>query len=243
MTGELLPFGIDSQQPVEIQCGGFNVQLTIDQLGEGFNLSRYFTVVGFEYPFHVTLKDQRFLFSVDIEDAKGETVAKIVGNQWAVNNDPIIAYDRNYNSYAFEVIDSNQIPVIQVAFKPQNRVYIGGFFFSPNWTVLLLPNNTSVINPSLTDANSSLPRLFKYPSKDYLGEMVVKSTYEVPRVSSRVIILGVVFLALGITITVYGEYLREKPRRRRQERQRKASYLDEKRRQIKSSKTSEKRES
>jgi len=217
MKGELLPFTIDSQQPIEIQCGGFNVHMTLDQLGEGFNLSHYVTIVGFDYPFRIVLRNQRFLVFVDIMNAKGEKVAKIAENDWSVNNDPIIAYDRNYNSYSFEVIDSDLVPVIQVVFKPQNRMYLGGFFYSPNMSVLLLSNNTSIVNPSLADLNSSLPRIFEYPSKDHLGETVVKSTYEVPRASSRVITLGVVFVALGIPITIYGEYLREKPRRRRQE--------------------------
>lgn len=217
MTGELLPFGIDSQKPIEIQCGGFHLVMTLDQLTEGFNLSRYISLVGFDYPFHITLKDQRFLVSADLKNANGETVAKIADNQWSVNYNNVIAYDRNYNSYAFEVIDSDLVPAIQVVFKPQNKMYLGGFFYSPNWTVLLLPNNTSVINPSLTDLNESLPRIFKYPSKDHLGETVVKSTYEVPRASSRVITLGAVFVVLGIPVTIYGEYLREKPRRHRQE--------------------------
>jgi hypothetical protein len=214
MTGELLPFGIDSQKPIEIQCGGFHVGMTLDQLSEGFNLSYYVTLVGFDYPFHIALRNQRFLVSVDLKNANGETVAKIADNQWSVNNNNVIAYDRNYNSYAFEVIDSDLVPVIQVVFKPQNRMYLGGFFYSPNMTVLLLSNNTSILDPSLTDLNSSLPRIFKYPSKDHLGETVVKSTYEVPRSSSRVITLGVVFVVLGIPITIYGEHLREKPRRR-----------------------------
>lgn len=237
MTGELLPFGIDSQQPIEIQCGGFHVYMTLDQLSEGFNLSHYITLVGFDYPFHIALRNQKFLVSVDIVNAKGETVAKIAENDGSVNNDPIIAYDKNYNSYSFEVIDSDLVPVIQVVFKPLNRMYLGGFFYSPNMTVLLLSNNTSILNPSLTDLNSSLPRLFKYPSKDHLGETVVKGTYEVPRASLRIITLGMVFVALGIPITIYGEYLREKPRRRRQEHpraehQRRKSRLYENRKLI-----------
>lgn len=204
MIGELLPFGIDSQKPVEIQCGGVTVGITLDQLSEGFDLSRYVNLVGFDYPFHVALKDQRFLVSVDVKNANGETVAKIVDNQWSVNNNNVIAYDRNYNSYAFEAIDSDLVPVIQVVFKPQNRMYLGGFFYSPNWTVLLLPNNTSVINPSLTDLNESLPRIFKYPSEENLGKMVEPIPYQVSRASTQVFNLGVVLTAVGIPLSIYG---------------------------------------
>lgn len=203
MIGELLPFGIDSQQPVEIQCGGFHVIMNMSQLSNGFNLTQIINM-GFDYPFHITLKDQKFLVSVDIQDAKGDTVAKIVDNQWAVNNNPVIAYDKNYNSYAFEVIDSNQIPVIQVIFSPENKMYLGGFFYVPNGALLLLPNDTTIINPSLTDANSSLPRIFKYPSEEHLGEMAKPIPYQVPRASTQVLNLGVALTVVGIPLLVYG---------------------------------------
>jgi hypothetical protein len=230
MIGKLLPFGIDSQKPIEIQCGGFNVNMRLDQLSEGFNLSRYVSLVGFDYPFHITLKDQRFLVSVDIRNANGETIAKIVDNQWSVNYNHVIAYDRNYNSYAFEAIDSDLVPVIQVVFKPQNKMYLGGSFYSPNWTVLLLPNNTSVINPSLTDLNESLPRIFNYPSEEHLGEMVEPIPYQVSRASTQVFNLGIVLTAVGIPLFVYGtvktDYVQAKVRiygksRKHKNRQRK----------------------
>jgi hypothetical protein len=203
MIGELLPFGIDSQQPVEIQCGGVHVIMNMSQLSNGFNLTQII-YMGFDYPFHITLEDQKFLVSVDIQNAKGETVAKIVDNQWSVNNDPVIAYDKNYNSYAFEVIDSNQIPIIQVIFSPENKMYLGGFFYVPNGTLLLLPNDTTIMNPLLSDANSSLPRIFKYPSEEHLGQMVKPILYQVPRTSVQVFNLGVVLTAVGIPLFIYG---------------------------------------
>jgi hypothetical protein len=230
MIGELLPFRIDSQQPVEVQCGGFHVMMNMSQLSNGFNLTRIVNM-GFDYPFHITLKDQKFLVSVDLKNAIGETVAKIVDNQWAVNINPVIAHDRNYNAYAFEVIDSNQIPVIQIIFLPENKMYLGGFFYSPIGTLLLLPNDTTIINPSLTEANSSLPRIFKYPSEGHLGEMVEPIPYQVPRASSQAFNLGVLLTAMGIPLFVYGtvktDYVQarvgtHKKSRRNRDRQRKA---------------------
>lgn len=225
MIGEILPFGIDSHKSIEIQCGGFHVHMTLDQLSEGFNLSRYVNLVGFDYPFHITLKDLRFLVSVGVMNTNGEIIAKIVENQWAVNDNPVIAYDRNYNSYAFEVISSDLVPVIQVVFKPQNKMYLGGFFFSPNLTVLLLPNNTSIINPSLTDLNKSLPRVFKYPSEEHLGEMVEPILYQISRASTQVFNLGVVLTAVGIPLFVYGtvkaDYVQAKVRVYRKSRKHK----------------------
>ena len=229
MTGKLLPFGIDSQKPIEIQCGGFHIFMTLDQLSEGFNLSSIVNLVGFDYPFHIRLKDQRFLVSVDVMNSNGEIIARIVNNYWSVNNNPVIAYDRNYNSYAFEVIGSDLVPVIQVVFKPQNRMYLGGFYFSPDWTVLLLPNDTSVINPSLTNLNESLPRIFKYPSEEHLGEMVEPIPYQISRISTQVFNLGVVLTFLGVPLLVYGtvktDYVQAKARAHRKSRKHRSTHI------------------
>lgn len=202
MIGEVLPFEIDSQRPIEIQVGGFHVIMTLDQLSAGFNLSRYVNL-GFNYPFQIRLQDRKFLVSVDILNVKGETVAKIVDNQWSVNTNPVIAHDRNYNSYAFEVIDSDLVPVIQVIFYPNNKMYLGGLIYGPNNTTLLMFDDTTIINPSPENITQNRNPMFQYPSGQHLGEIVGKSPYEVPRASTIVIIIGVVLTALGIVLTAY----------------------------------------
>lgn len=96
MKGELLPFNIDSNKPIEIQVGGVHANITLSELNEGFDMGRYVYIEGFHYPFQIRFEDERFLVSVNITDANGETVAKITRNQWSVNNNPTIAYDRKH---------------------------------------------------------------------------------------------------------------------------------------------------
>ena len=98
MKGELLPFDVDPEKPIEIQVGGIHALITFNELSQGFDMGRYVYIEGFHYPFQIQLENGRFLISVNITDANGEIVARITRNQWAVNNDPTIAYDRNYNS-------------------------------------------------------------------------------------------------------------------------------------------------
>lgn len=170
MKGELIPFEVDPQKPIEIQVGGIHVITTIDELSEGFNLTRYVNL-GFEYPFQIELKDGKFLTSVEIRNADGEMIAKIVDNQWVVNENKVIARDRNYNAYAFEVIDSDLVPVIQVFFTPQNKMYLGGLFYVPTGRMLVTPNST-ILNPSSDDIKENIQPIFLYPSEEHLGAMV-----------------------------------------------------------------------
>lgn len=144
MKGELIPFDVNPQKPIEIQIGGIHVITTVDELSEGFNLSRYVNL-GFEYPFQIELKDGKFLTSVKIWNADGEMIAKIVDNQWVVNDNTIITRGRNYNAYAFEVIDSDLVPVIQVVFAPENKMYLGGLFYVPTGECLSHPTVRSLI--------------------------------------------------------------------------------------------------
>jgi len=220
MTGKVLPFKIDPRRPIEIQVGGFHVITTLDHLSAGFNLSRYVNL-GFNYPFQIRMQDRKFLVSVDIQDVKGETVAKIVDNQWAVNTNPVIAHDRNYNSYAFEVINSDLVPVIQVIFYPGNKMYLGGLIYGPNNTTLLMFNDTTIINPSPEDITQNRNPIFEYPSGQHLGEMVGKSQYKVPRVSTIVITIGGILTALGIILTAYSTIITVSSGHFKKERKRK----------------------
>jgi hypothetical protein len=171
--------------------------------------------LGFDYPFQIKLKGRKLLFSVDIKNADNETIATIVDNHWGVNNNKVIAHDRNYNSYALEVIDSHLLPVIQIHFTPENKLYVGGLFYVSNG-IMLATNDTTFFNPSSAEINSSLPRIFKYPSEQHLGEMVVNSTYRVARTSTQVIIVGVILTALGILLVVYDRIISEKETKQRQ---------------------------
>lgn len=205
MKGELLPFEIDSQKPVEIQFGGFHAITNMSTLGEDFNLRRFIDF-DVDYPFQIRLAGKRLSFSVDMKNGDNETIATISDNQWGVKNDNTIAHDRNYNSYALEVIDSHLVPAIQIVFTPENKLYVGGLFYLSNGVILVATNDTTMINPSPSEINSSLPRIFEYPSEQHLGEMVVKTTYQVSRVSAQVIIIGQILTGLGIlfsTITGY----------------------------------------
>jgi hypothetical protein len=215
MKGELIPFEVDPQKPIEVQIGGFHVHTTMDKLSEGFNLSRYVNLEGYNYPFRIELKDGRFLASVEVLNANGEVVARIVDNQWVVNENTVIARDRNYNAYAFEVIDSNLVPVIQVIFAPQNKMYLGGLFYTPTSSILFTPNVT-IIGPSSDDISEHIQPIFRYPSEEYLGVMV-----DQPAPINR----SIWFISVGVSLLILcsllssGLLIQEKRRRTKRKTQ------------------------
>lgn len=211
MKGEIIPFEVDPNRSIEIQIGGIHVITTLDQLSEGFNLTRYVNL-GFDYPFQIRLKERKFLTSIEIRNMDGEIVAKIVDNQWVVNSNPVIARDRNYNAYAFEVIDSDLIPVIQVVFTAHNKMYLGGLFYVPNGRMLVTPNVT-IFGPSSEDISENIERIFVYPSEQHLGEMVNQ-----PRPimeSEKLIFIGVILSILG-TVFSSGSWIQGKRKKAKQ---------------------------
>jgi len=208
MKGEIIPFKVDPNENIEVQIGGIHVITTIDKLSEGFNLTRYVNL-GFDYPFQIKLQNGKFLISTVVRNEEGEIIAKIVDNNWVVNENRIIARDRNYNSYAFEVINSDLIPVIQIVFYPQNKMYLGGLFYVPSGRMLLTPE-TTIFNPSSSDVAEENQKIFVYPSEQNLGLMVNESLQITN--SIWLIIVGFILSILGAI--VFSNTIIQKKRKR-----------------------------
>jgi hypothetical protein len=145
-------------------------------------------------------------------------------NEWkSVNPDSLDIWDRNYNSYAFEVIDSNKIPVLQVIMGHENELLIGGSFYNQGIPIFAtLTNGFSFIS----DWNISSrmwqefrdSTIFKYPSVSHLGEIKSLPSHDWSNpnstdqtftsndplsVSNWKICGGYVAMTLGIIITTF----------------------------------------
>ena len=152
--------------------GGFKFIRTVAELEDELDINRYIAMGGGNISLKIKFDEGKALISTLIRSDENKTIVKIVDNHWVVNNDPLIAYDRNYNDFAFEVIDSDQIPRLQVLIRENNVIYIGGYFDVPIGKVLAMPH-TSIINPSQESVEKFKEmRLFKYPSEDHLGEII-----------------------------------------------------------------------
>jgi len=171
MTGKLASPEIDFQKPFEIILGNNIILQTISQLDEGIDLNKYINI-GYDYPIQIKFKGNKLLITAEIKNQEGITIAKIVDNNWVVNENKMIAWDRNYNEYAFEVLDSNLIPVLQIVVKEQNKIYVGGLFYTSTGKIVISQKIGIIINPSEADLSKYITPIFKYPSNENLGKMV-----------------------------------------------------------------------
>ena len=171
-TGELAPFEVDKSQPFDLIFGNVIFVYRSADLVEGIDLNRAIEVEGVSYPIQIEFADTKLLVSAEIKNANNVTIAKIVDNQWAISPDPLLVRDRNYNAYAFEVIDSDLVPVLQVIMVGNNRILIGFIAYGESQRVLVTEEAGIITNPSEETINAFKDStLFLYPSSNHLGEM------------------------------------------------------------------------
>jgi hypothetical protein len=110
----------------------------------------------------------------------------------------VIARDRNYNDYAFEVIDANGIPVLQVYVQSGNLIFVNGLFYIAGVRYLASPS-AFMDRPTEQEISGALAPIFKYPSGG--------SPYAFPA-----IVLGAVLGGLALFLVPWGFEVGKKPR-------------------------------
>jgi hypothetical protein len=225
-NGELTPFNVDEQKPFDAQIGGVHIILSVNDL-EGYDFRKAFNLGGVEYPFELKYVDGKLVVSAEIKNTNGDVVAKIVDNQWSVNFNPIVTYDRNYNSYAFEVIDSDRVPILQVVLKPENNIFIGGVFHGENGTIVAQLNGTTLYN---YEDYKYAQTIFRYPSESNLGKLVPNSLYafggQVILAPNEISAIGYVLFGIGTFVTLVIGL--ESFKRKNQKRKRRSKKVVEK---------------
>jgi len=195
--GELSPFKIDTSKPFTVWIGSNSATYSFNDLRNGIDFNRAIHIEGVNYPIQINFRGNNLLVSALIKTADNQTIAKMTDNQWAVSSDNLIAFDRNYNAYAVEVIDSNQIPVLQVYEMGQNEIYIGFSAFTLKSWVLVTPKGL-FLNPS-NNVTALISPIFRYPSEKHIGEMInsnpVIDWFQLE--STHTIIVGVVIGIIG----------------------------------------------
>lgn len=203
LTGKLTPPKVNLTQSFEVHFDSVVVEYGPDQLESGVDLPTP-VQIGNLVPIRVALSnDSKLLVNAEVRGQAGEVVAKIHSNDWSVNNNPVIANDRNYNDYAFEVIDSDRIPVLQVYIANNNTIYVNGLFYLGNGRILAAPNFME-FGPSDAEISQYLTPIFKYPS-----------SAPNPTLGWSMIVVGAILGGLALILVPWGfsEWKERKPRR------------------------------
>ena len=183
--GELMPFELNQSQPATIVVGTNSVIISPDNgswivpIGlrdNNFDLGLNPTgeSIGFDYlPITVRVVNNALYVSTVVYNIEGQEVAYITDNVWKSDTSESLQIgDRNYNPYAFEVIDQNNVSLLNVEITGSNEIKIGGYFFLNGTHLVLSDNGASIGIFTKEDLVSILQPIFKYPSSNYLGELV-----------------------------------------------------------------------
>jgi hypothetical protein len=216
--GEIKPaYTIDQSKSVYVELGGLGNDFNMTELANGIDLTRLFHVqqgnqTFSNFPIQITFVDNRLSISAEIRNSDNATVARIADNNWATTHpDNLLIWDRNYNSYAFEVIDQDKIPILQVLLAGQNRILIGCNLLPQGIAAFFILNrgfsffsDGKVPQDVIQNLRSST--IFNYPSKEHLGEMTnnTSSILSNPLSDSNWIIASSIVLAVIGTISISG---------------------------------------
>jgi hypothetical protein len=179
--GLLNPPKIDTTKPITVALSGAIGNYTAQELANGIDLTRLIHIqAGNEtvpVPIQITFYNGELQVSAKIYDEKGNTLAQIQNNQWkSPSSDSMTTFYRNYNSFAFEVIDSNGFPALQVLVAEQNQIRLGVNFFYQGQPVVatVKPNIYFFGTFNLTQLDIQQLRadtLFIYPVPEHIGKM------------------------------------------------------------------------
>jgi hypothetical protein len=204
LKGELMPFEINMSKDFVVLFGGVGTVCSVQDLANGVNLNRSVNI-GVSYPVQIRFIDDKLSVSAEIKNADNVTIANIVNNEWTVSPNPSLIRDRNYNSFALEVIDSDSVPVLQVIVVGDNRIRVGLSAYGQGGRVLVTQSGEVYLNPSeraIDEMKNST--MFKYPSSSHLGEMVnpISLRGDPLSESARTITLGIILQVTGIILTI-----------------------------------------
>lgn len=184
--GTLTPaYTINLSQPFMVSIGTISTNYTADELTNGVDLTNFIHIEVHQkivsFPVRFAFEGNIIHIYAEIKDENNETIGRVTDNDWwaaTPQNTPSV-WDRNYNAYAFELIDGNKIPVLQISMGQQNRIDIGFSLFSQGLScyfgITMGAFFGQISDEDLQQIRSST--LFVYPSSDHIGELKDSTGY------------------------------------------------------------------
>ena len=90
--------------------------------------------------FNINLKGNKLYVDAKIVDFDDKVVGEIIHNKWEANRN--VAFKRNFNSKALELIDNFGVPVLQFKIISNSQIYIGGVFHYENSAAIFCQEKT-----------------------------------------------------------------------------------------------------
>jgi len=227
MRGELAsPYPVDISEPFNVSIGALGTSYSYAELESGIDLTKLVNIqVGNQtigFPVSINFDDNKLSVSALIKNANNETLAQIEDNEWkSLSPDNMLIWDRNYNSYAFEVLDPNQLPAIQVFMGQKNTISFGFSLYTQGTPIFFTVTKGTYMYPSPEQIQEiKNATLFKYPSSKYPNELTNSTGYPSSDLLARSTLVMVIGGILGVSgliaIGVVGINDNKKRRRNKQ---------------------------
>lgn len=174
VRGQLMPFDMDMTKDFTLDLGNSKEILSAQAIAEGFDVVNMIKF-GQGWPFQIGFKDNKMSISANITNPNNETVGYIVNNTWkSASPNSMQIGDRSYNDYAFEILDLNMIPIFNIRVVGPNEIQIGGLFDVGIGSQVLISDNGGgiMVTPTEQEIKEFLVPIFKYPSDEYLGQLI-----------------------------------------------------------------------
>ena len=152
-----------------VACGGVNAILNKEKLIKGYNLSEL--IKGIRIPVKLYLGKKGILIDAKVYGKKEHAVVAVIKkNKW---KDLPPEYDLNFSVNAFEIIDDNDKPLLQVQIKSGDEIHVGGCFYQGKNKISITPER---INLYVNECEGE--KIFKYPSSKYLGQLATRENVD-----------------------------------------------------------------
>jgi len=156
---------LDETKPYILNFGNNFREFNGNILKQGINLAKLSVVYieGVNIPIKLYSENNRLLIDATIYDKNNTIIGQIIRNEWEIIRGNI--RDRNYSINAFEIIDNENKPVLQIYLGEGNNIFFGGYFYNAN------EKKYYYSTEGITYIESPMKTIFKYPSSKYLGKL------------------------------------------------------------------------
>ncbi len=162
------PTFIEKIDTIKIQFGKANYSTYSQKYFDLYPRDKYglepFMHSGF-IPLSVHIRERKMYIDFKWWSQNGNSPVIMNKNEFTINKSN---WDRNYNQKAFEVVDNDTIPILQLIFVSSGHLRFYGLYDSPDGWGLVDDDGWSMTR--VRPVNYKLKKLFKYPSWKYPGQ-------------------------------------------------------------------------
>lgn len=180
-SGEVCSY-LAAAQTINFRVGGANVTMPKSRLERlGFDYNDAIDMGCRSYmPLKVNIQNDKLVVSTQVRSWNGKEVAKVVNNAWESESQSY--FKLNSDDCAFEIVDKNLFPLLQIEFKEIGSAFVSGIYYCKDKVMFLNAHEGYMESDRFDDftsrkfkqyymeEGSKIERLFSYTGKNWYGK-------------------------------------------------------------------------